>query len=192
MHKPASLAAYEPFHKESLHCLAVDAAVAAVIFVGALFIHSKGFGGRALWLGAGAVLLAYFIVAALLHYRLSILARLEGRFGWFETASLRQETIAEEFSFYGRWGSVMPRLYPETLHAGRFRVNMHAPTGERITLRCAVCGRQWRQTTPPEGRYASVVYGRYSHIILSWEGVHLRKVSGLFERETIEGPTVTT
>ena len=191
MHKPASLAAYEPFHKESLHCLAVDVAVAAAILVGTLFIRSRGFGGRALWLGAGAVLLVYLIGETLLNHRLSILARLEGHFGWFETASLQQESIAEEFSFSGRWGSVMPRLYPEELRAGRYRVKMRAPTGERLTLRCAVCGKQWRQTPPPEGRYASVTYGRYSHIILSWEGVHLRKVSGLFERENIKGPTVT-
>ena len=191
MHKPASLAAYEPFHKESLHCIAVDAAVAVIILVGALFIGSRDLGGRALWLGAGAVLLAYLIGEALLNHRLSVLARLEGRFGWFETASLRQETIAEEFSFSGRWGSVMPRLYPRELNAGRFRVNMRTPTGECITLRCAVCGRQWRQAPPPKGRFVNVVYGKYSRIILSWEGVHLRKVSGLFERENIEGPTVT-
>ena len=191
MHKPASLAAYEPFHKESLHCLAVDAAAAAVFLVGALFIRSRGFGGRALWLGAGAVLLVYLIGETLLNHRLSILARLETHFGWFETASLQQESIAEKFSLSGRWGSVMPRLYPGELHAGRYRVKMTAPTGERVTLRCAVCGRQWRQTPPPEGRFISVVYGRYSHIILSWEGVHLRKVSGLFERENIKGPTVT-
>ena len=191
MHKPASLAAYKPFHKESLHCLAVDAAVAAAILVGTLFIRSRGFGGRALWLGAGAVLLVYLIGEALLNHRLSILARLEKRFGWFETASLQQESIAEAFSLSGRWGSVMPRLYPGELHAGRCRVKMRTPTGERLTLRCAVCGKQWRQTPPPEGRFVRVVYGRYSRIILSWEGVHLRKVSGLFERENIEGPTVT-
>ena len=191
MHKPASLAAYEPFHKESLHCLAVDAAVAIIILAGALFIGSRDLGGRALWLGAGAVLLVFFIGEALLNHRLSVLARLEKRFGWFETASLRQETIAEEFSLSGRWGSVMPRLYPRELNAGRFRVNMRTPTGECITLRCAVCGRQWRQAPPPEQRFVMVVYGRYSRIILSWEGVHLRKVSGLFERESIEGPTVT-
>ena len=191
MHKPASLASYEPFHKESLHCLAVDAAVAVIILVGALFIGSRGLGGRALWLGAGAVLLAYLIGEALLNHRLSILARLEKRFGWFETASLRQETISEEFSLSGRWGSLMPRLYPRELNAGRYRVKMRTPTGERVTLRCAVCGRQWRQVPPPEQRFVRVVYGRYSRIILSWEGVHLRKVSGLFERENIEGPTVT-
>ena len=86
MHKPASLAAYEPFHKESLHCLAVDAAV---------------------------------------------------------------------------------------------------------VILTAVCGKQWRQTPSPEGRFVSVVYGRYSRIVLSWEGVHLRKVSGLYERENIEDPTMT-
>ena len=63
--------------------------------------------------------------------------------------------------------------------------------GVDFDVRCAVCGRQWRQVPPPEQRFVRVVYGRYSRIILSWEGVHLRKVSGLFEREGIEGPTVT-
>ena len=184
-----SFSAYEPFHKECLHCIAVDFAVVLVMLVGVLFISTKGYDLKVLLTGAGAILALYFLVEFFLNYRLSILARLEKQFHLIIADELLYEDISEEFSFSGRWGSILPKLYPKEKSVGRFRVRMRNREEESISLRCAVCGKQWNQKPPAEKRFVRVVYGKYSHIILSWEGVYLRKKSGLYERSFIDGPS---
>ena len=57
-----SFSAYEPFHKECLHCIEVDFAVVLVMLVGVLFISTKGYDLKVLLTGAGAILALYFLV----------------------------------------------------------------------------------------------------------------------------------
>lgn len=182
--------AYIPFHKECYHCLFIDFAVVFAMVIGAMFISTKGFDNRVLWVGTCVIAVFYLLIEVFINYRLSILARVEKRFNLIVCEALQYEDICEEFSLSGRWGSILPKLYPKELNVARFRVKMRDQCGNPISLRCAASGSQWKQKTFHETLFVHVIYGKYSHIILSWEGVHLRKVSGLYDKSFIEGPTV--
>lgn len=165
-------AAYEPFCAEARHCFLLDLVLLAVFAVVILAVFMKTHVKYNAWNGFIWVAAAYFGIEICTNYRIAILSWIEKAGGEYITQSLILEEIREENALSGRWGSVIPNLYPAKERYGRYKVLCRGENGKRIKLRCAVNGKNWQiiadQIRNGPGWRRSVTYGRYSRVILQY------------------------
>ena len=167
-------AAYEPFRREALHCFLLNLLLFSIFGALLLAVSLKS---RIKVHEINLLLISIPIFVFEIHlfctvYRIAILSWIEMAGKVFVTQSLILEEIKEESSPSGRWGSIIPQLYPKKANYGRYKILCRTEEGKRFKLRCAVNGKNYQiignQIWDGPGWKRSVTYGRFSHVILRY------------------------
>lgn len=159
--------AYSPYRKEALYCFVID--IITVFVCSAVFILI-GIPHYAPLLFL--VFPTYLVVEILINYRLAVLSILEE---WNQIYVLKDILIVGikiEDSASGRWGSVIPKLYPKELGIKRYKIKCIDSNKAEMSLRCVMSNKNAKllssRIDSESALLRTVVIGRYSRIILKY------------------------
>ncbi len=163
------IAAYEPFRRETWHCLRCD--LLPIFFIVALVIYNPERHPAAKWM-IGAIIVG-LLAEISIRYSITILSRVEINGRLFETKPVVLEKIIEQGSsgeYNRKYSSIIYRVYPKEACYGRYIILCRTEDGKRIKLRCAVSGKNRQLITTQiwngPGWKRTVTYGRLSRVIL--------------------------
>ena len=160
--------AYDPYNREALYSLRLD-----ILIVLCLAILLALFGALPKYAAVFWVFPFYFLLELVFNYSLALLGRIESKKQLYASRQVRIQSIAEEYSPSGHWGSVIPRLYPKQLNVSRSKLICLDDSGKRLRLRSVVSGKKWQalsdgiEAEPQKLR--SVTYGKLTHIVISYD-----------------------
>lgn len=168
LNRRASLRAYEPFRKEALICLAMDAA-AMLLYAGVMAACGALQADFRCWL----VLPAYAVVACLAHYRIALLSIVEQRRGMTVSDTVVIRALKEDYSASGHWGSILSELAPKKVRLARRAFVCIGSDGKSLRLRRVTVSRNLQLLGNTLFRDGSVprrvTYGKLTRIILTWD-----------------------
>ena len=165
--KSEFLHAYSPYRKEATRCLAIDVLVS---FLCGIILFIVGIQTNAVW--TFWVIPIYFFIELFVNYKFAILSLIEEKNKCVVLAVVTIEKKEIEDSASGRWGSIIPRLYPKELHMQRYKITCTDESGKKILLRSvmsinnAKLFNKMLETTSMCKR--TIIAGKYSHIILKY------------------------
>ena len=156
--------ALEPYKKESLYNLPIDLIAFPIIIIITLILFP-------------IVLIEeipLIILVLLANYRITILGMIEQKKDNYIQDRITMIKIKDEYTNSSKYvSSVIPKLYPENKHYGRYKIICRTKDGKRLKLRSAVSGNNWKilyDNINKEGGWErTVTYGKYSKIIVSYD-----------------------
>ena len=184
---------YEPYRREAWHSFLIDLILSIGMAVVLFLIQAhKTFPWLFLAIPALLLLELFF------NYFIVVLSWVEIRLHLFCEERIRLIRIKEEFVPSGRLGSVLDKLYPKALLAERDILVVSTPDNRSMKLRCAFGGNEPssfgrnrkkeihknKETDPDPLGESRIVYGKLTHIILSWDGKRFVSNTGLWDRGT--------
>ncbi len=160
---------YEPYQRESEHCLFL--ALAAFAVVGLLL---GAIGGFRIWSGLIWLLLGFLIVELLTNGYLGLLSLFELRKKAFVADLLFLEKVEIASAWSSHWGeSIIPKLYPKRLRMQSCKIRCTAADGKSLVLRSAMSQQKLvkleRYIEAHHGDAQKVLFGKHSHIILEFQ-----------------------
>ena len=159
----AAESAYRPYFREAMFCLWRDILIALIVSV--FFILTKV--AFLLW-----TIPIFFVFELFVSFRIAVCASSEYRKSQYVTKNVYITGVHIEDSASGKWGSVLPRLYPYNLQMERYRLTCTGSDGEAITLRCAMSTSKQKTINKfvEKNCMLRVTYGSMSKIIVKYDG----------------------
>ena len=161
--------AYQPYHKEALHCLQIY--ILIVLCAVCIFAALSAYANENLLPVFGIFLIICTVLEVVLNHRLSLLAVWELKKQAWDVDELEIQEISEEASWSGyMFVSVIADLYPKNLRVQRYKLKCKTKDGKTICLRAVMGGKKYQiiqdrifQALPTK---CTVHYGRKTHVIL--------------------------
>ncbi|MBQ6864692.1 MAG: hypothetical protein IJO14_10705 [Clostridia bacterium] len=118
-----------------------------------------------------AVVVGYFVIATVLHYRVLMQAVIDKRKGDYVTETVSVKNFKEEFSFTGNWlgHSYICKFYPKEMHVQKHIVNVVNNHEEEKKLRAVMSFRrivQFAVLDKQQIEYLQVTYLKRSKILI--------------------------
>lgn len=159
--------AYSPYRKEALYCFAIDV---IIVIVGIATLVCLGLPHYAPVLFL--IFPGYFVLEILINYRLAILSIIEERTQNYILKDVSIIGMRVEDSASGRWGSVVPKLYPGNIGMNRYKILCIDSNKHKLSLRRVMSNKNAQLLSDKIYDVSilpsTVVIGRYSRIILKY------------------------
>ena len=158
--------AFAPYRKESVHCLLLDIVISIIGFGMFMLMNIPEID-----MGLFLVFPVYFLVEIFVNYRISILTLIEEHLLCVVRKDVTIENCQLEYSPSGRWGSVIPKLYPSIMKVARYKIMCTDENGKKVKLRSVMSLKnvqRFRKMVETTSHPQSVIIGKYSRIILKY------------------------
>lgn len=167
--KKIALKSYEPYYKESLHCLQVFVLISLLLLIVFIVLYQSI--GKIVIFPYLLIESVYLCGDCLLNHRITILSLIERKHLDWDCQNVTIVRICDDYSWSGRmWESVIPQLYPKALSVNRYKIVCETQDKKQLNLRAVMSGKKYQiisnriyKKLPTN---CIVHFGRYSKIIM--------------------------
>ena len=168
---------YEPYRRECGYVLVRDVCImgAMLLVVGIIFNTNED---QKFYFSVLVPFIVIFcFIGLMLEIYVALLTILEEKKICYVAKSVRILKVKDALSWTGRMlESAMTKLYPPDVQMEPYWIYLITPTGKKFRLRCAMGNRKWEAMRrlmarmEKEDVYVTVVYGKYSRVLVMMKG----------------------